>query len=285
MSNKPLLDMLAVEGAKLFARHAELTETWKNDGGNTKDVIAHELHETANQIDNLRDLYDSAKSETDPSFFSEYIDNRGRTAIEVCVIDPTDPIYIFDNAVFNKVYAVGNGQVNNLRLREKAETLNCMHDQQIVLHITQDPITSDITAPCISTGSTNGQAVVGVVCAAADRSPAVGTEYIIRRLTPLECERLQGFQDNWTDIPNQKKATDAARYKALGNSIALPPWEYVLQRLSICCGGDTTMASLFDGIGGFPLIWERLNGEGSCLWASEIEEFPIAVTKYHFNRD
>ena len=42
------------------------------------------------------------------------------------------------------------------------------------------------------------------------------------------------------------------------------------------------MASLFDGIGGFPLIWETLNGAGTCLWASEIEEFPIAVTKHHF---
>jgi DNA (cytosine-5)-methyltransferase 1 len=42
------------------------------------------------------------------------------------------------------------------------------------------------------------------------------------------------------------------------------------------------MASLFDGIGGFPLLWERINGKGSCLWASEIEEFPVAVTKYHF---
>lgn len=37
-------------------------------------------------------------------------------------------------------------------------------------------------------------------------------------------------------------------------------------------------------IGGFPLIWQRLNGERTCLWASEIEEFPIAVTKYHFSR-
>ena len=42
------------------------------------------------------------------------------------------------------------------------------------------------------------------------------------------------------------------------------------------------MASLFDGIGGFPLIWERLNGPGACLWASEIEEFPIAVTRRRF---
>jgi DNA (cytosine-5)-methyltransferase 1 len=39
------------------------------------------------------------------------------------------------------------------------------------------------------------------------------------------------------------------------------------------------MASLFDGIGGFPYLWEQLNGKGTCLWASEIEEFPIAVTK------
>lgn len=43
-----------------------------------------------------------------------------------------------------------------------------------------------------------------------------------------------------------------------------------------------TMASLFDGIGGFPLVWEEVNGKGSALWASEIEEFPIAVTKIRF---
>ena len=43
-----------------------------------------------------------------------------------------------------------------------------------------------------------------------------------------------------------------------------------------------TLASLFDGIGGFPLIWERLNGSGTCLWASEIEEFPMAITKARF---
>lgn len=41
-------------------------------------------------------------------------------------------------------------------------------------------------------------------------------------------------------------------------------------------------SGLFDGIGGFPLIWERLNGVGTCLWASEIDEFCIAVTKERF---
>nr|DAJ93189.1 MAG TPA: Cytosine specific methyltransferase [Caudoviricetes sp.] len=122
---------------------------------------------------------------------------------------------------------------------------------------------------------------------------------VVRRLTPMECERLQGYPDGWTDIGEwydsqtgdgywvdscgkRHKTADSPRYKALGNSIALPPWKWLLKRL---CGNyerDATMASLFDGIGGFPLIWEQLNGRGTCLWASEIEEFPIAVTKRRF---
>ena len=50
-----------------------------------------------------------------------------------------------------------------------------------------------------------------------------------RRLTPLECERLQGFPDGWTDIPD---ASDSARYKALGNSVAIPCVEFVLQGIA-----------------------------------------------------
>ena len=118
--------------------------------------------------------------------------------------------------------------------------------------------------------------------AVVERKP----HYIVRRLTPLECERLQGFPDGWTDIGEyidsngkKRKTSDAARYKALGNSIALPPWKWALKRLCACYERDATMASLFDGIGGFPHLWEQLNGKGSCLWASEIEEFPMAVTK------
>lgn len=112
---------------------------------------------------------------------------------------------------------------------------------------------------------------------------------LVRRLTPMECERLQGFPDGWTDIGDwtdskgkKRQTTDAARYKALGNSIALPPWKWVLKRLCAQYERDATMASLFDGIGGFPLIWEQLNGKGSCLWSSEIEEFPMAVTRKRF---
>ena len=110
--------------------------------------------------------------------------------------------------------------------------------------------------------------------------------YIVRRLTPMECERLQGFPDGWTDIGEyidskgkKKKTSDSARYKALGNSIALPQWKWIIKRLCSHYERDVTLASLFDGIGGFPHLWEQINGKGSCLWASEIEDFPIAVTK------
>ena len=53
--------------------------------------------------------------------------------------------------------------------------------------------------------------------------------YLIRRLTPLECERLQGFPDGWTDIPG---ASDSARYKALGNSVAIPCVEFIMSQIA-----------------------------------------------------
>lgn len=117
----------------------------------------------------------------------------------------------------------------------------------------------------------------------------VRVKYIVRRLTPLECERLQGFPDRWTDIGEftdtkgkKGKASAASRYKALGNSISLPNWKFVLKRLCATYERDATMASLFSGIGGFDLIWTQLNGPNSVLWESEIEEFPSAVCKRHF---
>ncbi len=112
----------------------------------------------------------------------------------------------------------------------------------------------------------------------------------VRRFTPLECERLQGYPDGWTDIGAwqdskgklHKESSDTARYKALGNSIALPPWRWILGRMALWLKQPATMGSLFDGIGGFPLLWEEINGAGSCLWASEIDEFCIAVTRKRF---
>lgn len=112
---------------------------------------------------------------------------------------------------------------------------------------------------------------------------------VVRRLTPLECERLQGFPDGWTGIGDyidthgkKRKTSDSARYKALGNSIALPFWRWMFGRMAAYLPEDATLGSLFDGIGGFPLCWEDVHGAGTAIWASEIEEFPIAVTKKRF---
>jgi len=122
---------------------------------------------------------------------------------------------------------------------------------------------------------------------------------VVRRLTPKECERLQGYPDGWTDIGDwidskgklHKGDADSPRYKALGNSIAVGYtnrktgfWCWMAERMvnELHNAGEEhpTMGSLFDGIGGFPLAYSAFGCEP--VWASEIEEFPIAVTKKRF---
>ena len=180
------------------------------------------------------------------------------------------------NAVMH--YCISNGQPDQLGMREKVGALNCMHDQQALLTMQAIGIYKN----------------TGVASSLKQRDHKDATDLVVgcgvvRRLTPLECERLQGFPDYWTDIGEwedskgkKHQSTDSARYKALGNSIALPFWFYLLRRISAQYERPATLGSLFDGIGGFPLCWERCNGKGTALWASEIEEFPIAVTKRHF---
>ena len=126
------------------------------------------------------------------------------------------------------------------------------------------------------------------------RGPGAVFNNVVRRLTPLECERLQGFPDGWTDIGEwvdskgkKHKDADSPRYKALGNSVAVGYangksgfWCWLARRICSQYERQITMASLFDGIGGFPLAFEAAGA--IPVWASEIEEFPIAVTKLHF---
>lgn len=116
--------------------------------------------------------------------------------------------------------------------------------------------------------------------------------WIVRRLTPVECERLQGYPDGYTDIGDwtdskgkKHKYADNPRYKALGNSIALPQWFWLVQKMRPYLKEKPTLGSLFDGIGGFHLVWQRAYGEGTAQWASEIEEFPMAVTKRRFGEE
>lgn len=116
--------------------------------------------------------------------------------------------------------------------------------------------------------------------------------WIVRRLTPVECERLQGYPDGYTDIGDwmdskgkKHKYADSPRYKALGNSIALPQWFLLVQKMRHYLKEKPTLGSLFDGLGGFPLVWQRAYGDGTARWASEIEEFPMAVTKRRFGEE
>lgn len=154
-------------------------------------------------------------------------------------------------------YGIGNGQAHSSVTKEKSGTLDTMHDAQAVA-IEHMELPKKIA-------------------------------WIVRRLTPTECERLQGYPDGWTDIGEwtdtkwkKHKAADSPRYKALGNSIALPQWFWIVQKMKPYMRDSAKLGSLFDGIGGFPLVWETTYGAGTAAWASEIEEFPIAVTKKWF---
>ena len=92
----------------------------------------------------------------------------------------------------------GNGQVHQTNLGDRTGALNCMHDQQAVIHSAKPP-----------------------------------RRYIVCRLTPLECCRLQGFPDWWEDGAN---GSDSARYKMWGNGIALPCAADVMRRIAVECG-------------------------------------------------
>lgn len=132
--------------------------------------------------------------------------------------------------------------------------------ETLIIHGTQDPIISQTTAHCL--GRNGGQE--NVLFDIAHRSdvvrvqgnttptltarmgtggnnvPCIAQHTIIRKLTPVECERLQGFPDNYTKIPYRNKPADdcpdSPRYKAIGNSMAVPVmrWigEMLLQNLS-----------------------------------------------------
>ena len=176
------------------------------------------------------------------------------------------------------VYGIGNGQANeaSIMAEEVSQTLNTMHDAQAVMC---EDVSHALRAKA--------------ACAYREDAETYPVQnMMVRRLTPLECERLQGYPDGWTDIGEwmdskgkRHKDADSPRYKALGNSIALPFWDFLAKRISAQYLRPVTMGSLFDGIGGFPLVFERHNGKDTARWASEIEEFPIAVTKLRFGED
>ena len=162
-------------------------------------------------------------------------------------------------------YGIGNGQAHAYASKEKSGTLDTMHDAQAV---------AIEYSGCLNPWDTQARRVYGedgTFPALPSRESAGGnqqavlagqrTRWIVRRLTPTECERLQGYPDGWTDIGEwtdtkgkKHKPADSPRYKALGNSIALPQWFWIAQKMKSYMGDGAKLGSLFDGIGGFPLV-------------------------------
>lgn len=203
----------------------------------------------------------------------------------------------------NTPLVMASGQTGAEITKDMSPTLNCSHEQPITLtpwdNQARRIYDAHGPAPALNARANNGQ-----------NQQAFLTHKTVRRLTPLECERLQGFPDGWTligeltgyavwtdkggnEYPDaiykytgmdgkKHKTSDSARYRALGNSIALPFWDWLLARISAQYDRPATLGSLFDGIGGFPLCWERHNGPGTAVWASEIDDFCIAVTQRRF---
>lgn len=128
------------------------------------------------------------------------------------------------------VYCIGNGQVGQLKMSSECGALNCMHDQQSIITLDRAAFNQGANAKYDPQVRADGKADTMV-----SRGPSavfVEGEKVrtIRRLTPLECERLQGLPDNWTLI-NDKSCSDSARYKAIGNGMAQPCADWILKRI------------------------------------------------------
>lgn len=184
---------------------------------------------------------------------------------------------------YNDLLLVDDGNCDGISAGQRwnneggCPTLNASHEQPIMMSDRKghNGITDDGTATTLT--------------AQEKERPLIG-QSVVRRLTPLECERLQGMPDNWSKYGINEKGevfelSDSARYKLQGNGIATPFWRWMLKRISAQYERTPTLGSLFDGQGSFPMIWEGINGKGTALWSSEIEKAAIAVTKYHFGEE
>ncbi len=126
----------------------------------------------------------------------------------------------------NPVVAVSENQRSEVRVSDNHPALSTGggkpgqgYPAVLALHITQDPIAGEV-APAMGTGNSNGCATIGAL-----------VNRVIRRLTPVECERLMGWPDDHTYIQG---AGDSPRYKACGNGVAFGPVKWIAERMARC---------------------------------------------------
>ena len=154
------------------------------------------------------------------------------------------------------VLTMATGQANAEVLADIAPTLNCNHEQPLLVHpqiagtlcasgagLSRPAGMGSETDFCITSagfrykagsaaGSLGYQEETAPTLLAAQQSGVLHHHYadlIVRRLTPLECERLQGFPDFWTEQGSGRSISDTSRYQMLGNSIAVPCVAYIMQ--------------------------------------------------------
>jgi DNA (cytosine-5)-methyltransferase 1 len=150
-----------------------------------------------------------------------------------------------DGGVIRQPVCMAHGQANaEIRTDGGAPTPSCIHEAPIVAHsLRGEGFDAGETgkgdaAPCVAV-----QEVAGTLGAGdgnrgwrndLDQGAFVPVNMAVRRLTPVECERLQGFSDGYTNIPwrNKPEAPDGPRYKALGNSMAVPVMRWIGQRIA-----------------------------------------------------
>lgn len=131
--------------------------------------------------------------------------------------------------VMTKAFMAGNGQLDQVQLDTVSRTLDCMHDQKMVVIENQQHY---------YTKQAHGEYVDGKVASALKErdykeytdvvQEGNNKKYVLRRLTPTECARLQGFPDWWCDGAN---GSDSAQYKLWGNGIALPCVAFIMENI------------------------------------------------------
>lgn len=128
------------------------------------------------------------------------MDNNGEAFATVLIIDGTrvDDVRVYEDGIVPTVisrYGTGGGNVPMI----------FSHTQGL------DAQPSETNSPTLRTGGSG---------------MAVSTSQVVRRLTPVECERLQGFPDDWTE-----GQADSNRYKQMGNAVAVPVVEWIISRM------------------------------------------------------
>ena len=164
-----------------------------------------------------------------------------------------------------------------------ARTLQARHDSSPCADRGMDVVevdcynqTANDTSQAISSSASDINHTGGVI------NPA--ERMAVRRLTPRECERLQGFPDDHTLIPWHNKPAedcpDGPRYKALGNSMAVPCMAWIGKRIAAQHEGRVRYLSVCSGIEAASVAWEPLGWEPAAF--AEVEKFPSAVLAHHW---